>query len=213
MISPEAHCEFEWILLANSLRLSMDTRRYPSGISPFGSILSSEELSVYSAPIFLREAEAAGGGICLLTTSSSPTNAISVAAFLASSMGTFFCFWTPLNFDFFFWQFFFSTDCFRPIFPPFGIALCERFTWSLYEERNNTVLCNQAFQVWKYWTGMVLEGTTGTNEPLDFISVQKTPPKCICLKRLPWKRKTILCTLRKIELFFHFMDNFWCLKF
>ena len=48
----------------------MDTRRYPSGISPFGSILSSEELSVYSAPIFLKEAEAAGGGICSLTTSS-----------------------------------------------------------------------------------------------------------------------------------------------
>ena len=57
-------------------------------------------------------------------------------------------------------------------------------------------------------TGMVLEGTTGTNEPSDFISVQKTPPKCICLKRLPWKRKTTLYTLRKIELFFHFMDNF-----
>ena len=35
MISPKAHCEFEWILPANSLRLSMDTRRYPSGISPF----------------------------------------------------------------------------------------------------------------------------------------------------------------------------------
>ena len=82
----------------------------------------------------------AGGGICSLTTSSSPTNVISVAAFLASSIGTFFCFWTPLNFDFFFWQFFFSTNCFRPISSPFGIALCERFTWSQYEERNNTVL-------------------------------------------------------------------------
>ena len=137
MISPKAHCKFEWILVANSLRLSMDTRRYPSGILPFGSILSSEELFVYSEPVFLKEAEAAGGGICSLTTSSSPTNVISAAAFLASSTGTFFCFWTPLNFDFFFWQFFFSTDCFRPIFPPFGIALCERFTWSQYEERNN----------------------------------------------------------------------------
>ena len=85
-----------------------------------------------------------------LTTSSSPTNVISVAAFLASSMGTFFCFWTPLNFDFFFGHFFFSTDCLRPIFPPFGIALCERFAWSQYEERNNTVLCSQALQVWKH---------------------------------------------------------------
>ena len=34
---------------------------------------------------------------------------------------------------------------------------------------------------------------------------KKTPPKCICLKRLPWKRKTTLYTLRKIELFFHFL--------
>ena len=97
----------------------MDTRRYPSGISPFGSILSSEELSVYSAPIFLREAEAAGGGICLLTTSSSPTNAISVAAFLASSMGTFFCFWTPLNFDFFFLTILFQYGLFSPDFSSF----------------------------------------------------------------------------------------------
>ena len=78
-----------------------------------------------------------------------------------------------------------------------------------YEERINTVLCSQALQVWKHWTGIFLEGTKGTNEPSDFISVQKTPPKCICLKRLPWKRKTTLYTLRKIELFFHFMDNFW----
>ena len=139
-----------------------------------------------------------------LTTTSSPTNVISVAAFLASSMGTFFCFWTPLNFDFLFWQFFFSTDCFRPIFPPFGIALCERFTWSQYEERNNTVLCSQAFQVWKEWTGMVLEGTTGTNEPSDFISVQKTPPKCICLKRLPWKRKNNFVYTTKDWTFFSF---------
>ena len=123
MISPEAHCEFEWILLASSLRLSMDTRRYPSGISPFGSILSSEELSVYSAPIFLNEAEAAGGGICSLTTSSSPTNVISVAAFLASSMGTFFCFWTPFNFDFFFWQYSFSA---RTVFVRFFLLLASR---------------------------------------------------------------------------------------
>ena len=123
MISPEAHCEFEWILLANSLRLPMDTRRYPSGISPFGSILSSEELSVYSAPIFLNEAEAAGGGICSLTTSSSPTNVISVAAFLASSMGTFFCFWTPLNFD----SFFDNSFWVRTVFVRFFLLLASRY--------------------------------------------------------------------------------------
>ena len=82
------------------------TRRYPpSGISPLGSMLSSEELSVHSAAIFLNEAEVAGGGICSLTTSSSPTNVISVAAYLASSTGNFFCFCTPLNFDFVYVQF------------------------------------------------------------------------------------------------------------
>ena len=91
----------------SSLRLFTEIRRYPSGISLLGSMLSSEELSVHSAAIFLSEAEAAAGGICSrsLTTSSSPTKVISVAAFLASSTGTFFCFWTPLNCDSFFYYF------------------------------------------------------------------------------------------------------------
>lgn len=57
MISPEAHGEFEWILPANFLRLSTEIRRNLSGISPLGSMPSSEELSVHSAAIFLSEAE------------------------------------------------------------------------------------------------------------------------------------------------------------
>ena len=86
----------------SSLRLYKEIRRYPSGISRLGSMLSSEGLSVHSPAIFSSEAEAAGDGICSLTTSSSPTNVISVAAFLASSTSSFFCLWEPLNSDFFF---------------------------------------------------------------------------------------------------------------
>ena len=52
----------------------------------------------------------------------------------------FLLFLDSLEFWFLFLTIFFSTNCFRPISPPFGIALCERFTWSQYEERNNTVL-------------------------------------------------------------------------
>ena len=91
MIPPEVHGEFERIVLANSLRLSMEIRRYPSSISPLGSMLSLEELSVHPPTFFLSKAEAAGGGIC------SRTNVISVAAFLAGYKGFFFCFWTPLE--------------------------------------------------------------------------------------------------------------------
>ena len=132
----------------------MDTSRYPSGISPFGSILSSEELSVHSTASFLNDAEAAGGGICSLTISSSPTNVISVAEFLATSTGSFFCFWTPLNFGIFLRQLLFRMDCFCPIFPPFGMALLllwARFTRSQHEQRNDPVFSIQAFfKLWKY---------------------------------------------------------------
>ena len=147
IISPEEHGELEWILLANSTRLSMDTRQYPSGISPFGSMLSSEELSVHWTAMFLNDAEAAGSGICSLATSSSPTNMISAAAFLACSTGIFFCFWTPWISIYFFWQFFFRKGCFCPIFPPFGTALLliwDIFAWSQHEQRNNPELSSQA---------------------------------------------------------------------
>ena len=166
-----------------------------------GTLLVSHLLDLYfhgksflcnSAPIFLKEAEAAGGV---------PTNVISVAAFLASSMDTFFCFWTPLNFDFFLWQFFFSADCFRPIFPPFGIALCERFTWSpyeAYEERNNTVLCRQALQVWKHWTGMVLEGTKEQTNHRTSYQCKKPLQNAFVWNGYHGNGKTTLYTIRKI---------------
>ena len=47
--------------------LFMDKTRYPFAISPFGSMLPLEELSVHSTAIFLNEAEVAGSGICSLT--------------------------------------------------------------------------------------------------------------------------------------------------
>lgn len=132
----------------------MDTRRNPSGISPLGSMLLAEDLSVHSAAIFVNkavQAEAAGGGICSLTTLPSPTNVISSAAFLASSTGTFVCFTTPLNFDFFFWQCFLNTGCLRSIFHRFGVTLCEdSCACSHHKLRNNSVLRSQAFRVWKY---------------------------------------------------------------
>lgn len=52
IISSEEHGEFDWILLANSTRLSMETRQYPTGILPLGSMLWLEELSVNSTAIF-----------------------------------------------------------------------------------------------------------------------------------------------------------------
>ena len=77
-----------------------------------------------SDPYFhTNDAEEAGGGICSLTISSSPTNVISVAEFLATSTGSFFCFLTPLNFGIFFRELLFKTDCFSPISPLFGMAL------------------------------------------------------------------------------------------
>ena len=108
----------------------MDTRRNPSGISPLGSMLSSEELFVHSAAIFVNEAvqaEATGGGICSLTTLPSPTNVISAAAFLASSTGTFVCFWTPLNFDFFFLAILSQYRLFTSNFSSFWHDLVRRF--------------------------------------------------------------------------------------
>ena len=63
--------------------LSIDKRRYPSAISPIGSMLPLEELSVYSTAIFLNEAEVAGSGICSLTIIFTDKHMISVAAFLA----------------------------------------------------------------------------------------------------------------------------------
>ena len=60
--SPEEHGELEWILLANSTRLSMDTRRYPSGILPFGSML---HFCAFNGNF----SQSSGRGICSLTTS------------------------------------------------------------------------------------------------------------------------------------------------
>ena len=100
--SPEEHGELEWILLANSTRLSMDTRRYPSGISPFGSMLHWKSFLCIQRQFFSKQR-----AWNLFTHNI--VNVISAAAFLASSTGNFLCLHS-LNFDFLFVCFFFHNS-------------------------------------------------------------------------------------------------------
>ena len=81
-----------------------------------------KRVSVHLTASFLTHAEAAEGGICSLKTSSL-TNLISVAEFLATSTGTFFCFWIPLNFDIFFDNSFSEKTVFDQVSHLFGYIL------------------------------------------------------------------------------------------
>ena len=118
--SPEEHGELEWILLANSTRLSMDTRRYPSGISPFGSMLHQKS--------FGRR------GICSLTTSWTRFQ-LHHFSLVPRELS---CTFGLTDFGFFFLlTILFQKGLFWPIFPPFGIALLrlwDRFTWNQYKQ-------------------------------------------------------------------------------
>jgi len=122
-----------WILFTNLRRLSIEISLYASTGARSSSTLSFEELSSSFGCIFRLEADSAGGGICSLTTSSSPTKVTSTARvsfllFCATS-----CFWVPLKPFFLFHALFLKTDCF---FPTFGMIygqehLSTRWTLTL----------------------------------------------------------------------------------
>ena len=138
IVSPEERGELEWILLANSTRLSVDTRRYPSGILPFGSMLHWKSFLCIQRQFFSKQR-----AWNLFTHNI--VNVISAAAFLACSTGNFLCLHS-LNFDFLFVCFFFTIlfrkDCFVRFFLLLALRLWVRVTWN--QHKQHSLLSSQA---------------------------------------------------------------------
>ena len=110
-------------------------------------------------------------------------------------------------------SFFDNSFSVRTVFVRFSLLLASRCArdWRRGKTKSETTPCYAARpykfgnteQGWS-WKGLREQ----TNHRTSY-QCKKTPPKCICLKRLPWKRKNNFAYTTKDWTFFHFMNNCW----
>ena len=148
--------------------LSMDKRRHPSAISPFAIFLVLQRHQ-HLGRVFCHRS-VAGSGICSLTSGVSRQFHRHFLLLLDSLE-----LWYHLQF--------FQYGLFTSDFSSFLHGVVRQIhmeSTPYYASRPST------FGNIEPW--MILEGTTGLNEPSDLIWMQKPLQICICLKRLPWQR-------------------------